>query len=252
MWYVFLFSTIGAIFCILVVKIIISIGIYYIIWYNKRMKANEVLRLLQISRPTLHRWREAGILKATKLPSGQYNWDEESVFALLNKGEKRGVYLYARVSTPKQKQDLENQLEALQNFSLKQGYQVKGAFKDIASGISFEKRKEFFKLLDLVIAGKVSKVIITYKDRLSRVGFDLFKYLFEKYHTEIIVMSELHDKKTDQQEIFEEIISLLHAFSMRMYSGRRKRIKEALEQEEKAGDHDGETAQVEEKTSSDV
>ena len=82
--------------------------------------------------------------------------------------------------TPKQKQDLENQLEALQNFSLKQGYQVKGAFKDIASGISFEKRKEFFKLLDLVIAGKVSKVIITYKDRLSRVGFDLFKYLFEK------------------------------------------------------------------------
>lgn len=216
------------------------------------MKANEVLRLLQISRPTLHRWRKAGILKATKLSNGQYNWDEESVFTLLNKGEKRGVYLYARVSTPKQKQDLENQLEALQNFSLKQGYQVKGAFKDIASGISFEKRKEFFKLLDLVIAGKVSKVIITYKDRLSRVGFDLFKYLFEKYHTEIIVMSELHDKKTDQQEIFEEIVSLLHAFSMRMYSGRRKRIKEALEQEEKAGDHDGETAQVEEKTSSDV
>ena len=196
------------------------------------MKANEVMKLLQISRSTLLRWRKDGILKATKLPSGQYDWDANSVFKILNKGEVRGVYLYARVSTPKQKQDLENQIENLQSFAMKNGYQVKGLYKDIASGISFERRKEFFELLDLVIDGKVSKVIITYKDRLSRVGFDLFKYLFSKYHTEIIVMSELTDKKTDQQEIFEEIISLLHAFSMRMYSSRRKKIKEALEDKE--------------------
>ena len=196
------------------------------------MKANEVMKLLQISRSTLLRWRKDGILKATKLPSGQYDWDANSVFKILNKGEIRGVYLYARVSTPKQQQDLENQIENLQSFAMKNGCQVKGLYKDIASGISFEKRKEFFELLDLVIGGKVSKVIITYKDRLSRVGFDLFKYLFSKYHTEIIVMSELTDKKTDQQEIFEEIISLLHAFSMRMYSSRRKKIKEALEDKE--------------------
>lgn len=196
------------------------------------MKANEVMKLLQISRSTLLRWRKDGILKATKLPSGQYDWDANSVFKILNKGEVRGVYLYARVSTPKQKQDLENQIENLQSFAMKNGYQVKGLYKDIASGISFEKRKEFFELLDLVISGKVSKIIIIYKDRLSRVGFDLFKYLFSKYHTEIIVMSELTDKKTDQQEIFEEIISLLHAFSMRMYSSRRKKIKEALEDKE--------------------
>ena len=65
------------------------------------------------------------------------------------------MYLYARVSTPKQKHDLENQMENLQNFAMKQGYPVAGAFRDIASGISFEKRKEFFELLDLVIAGKV-------------------------------------------------------------------------------------------------
>ena len=201
------------------------------------MKANEVMKLLQISRSTLLRWRKEGILKATKLPSGQYDWDANSVFKILNKGEVRGVYLYARVSTHKQKQDLENQIENLQSFAMKNGYQVKGLYKDIASGISFERRKEFFELLDLVIDGKVSKVIITYKDRLSRVGFDLFKHLFAKYHTEIIVMSELNDKKTDQQEIFEEIISLLHAFSIRMYSSRRKKIKEALE--EKGGENAG-------------
>ena len=77
---------------------------------------------------------------------------------------------------------------------------------------------------------------ITYKDRLSRVGFDLFKHLFAKYHTEIIVMSELSDKKTDQREIFEEIISLLHAFSMKMYASRIKKLKEALKEEESEKD----------------
>ena len=198
------------------------------------MKAKEVLETLQISRQTLQRWREQGILKARKLPNGRYDWDPESVYAILNKGEQRGTYLYARVSTPKQKTDLEHQVENLQTFAMKNGYQINGVFQDIASGISFEKRKEFFKLLELVLAHKVQRVIITYKDRLSRVGFDLFKYLFAKYHVEIVVMSEITDKKTDQQEIFEEIISLLHAFSMRMYSGRRKKIKEALSDNEES------------------
>ncbi len=93
---------------------------------------------------------------------------------------------------------------------------------------------------------------ITYKDRLSRVGFDLFKYLFAKYHAEIIVMSELAARKTDQQEIFEEISSLLDAFSIRMNPGRRKKIKAALADESeinaKGGKLDGEKAEVEQET----
>src|SRR5699024_9945384 len=89
------------------------------------MKANEVMKILQIIRSNLIRWRKDVILKSTKFPSGQYDWDANSVFKILNKGEVRGVYLYARVSTPKQKQDLENQIENLQSFAMKNGYQVK-------------------------------------------------------------------------------------------------------------------------------
>ena len=69
------------------------------------MKANEVLRLLRISRSTLFRWRKDGTLKVRKLPSGHYDWDDECVYALANKGEPRGTYLYARVSTAKQKKE---------------------------------------------------------------------------------------------------------------------------------------------------
>ena len=69
---------------------------------------------------------------------------------------------------------------------------------------------------------KVEKVIITYRDRLSRAAFDLFKNLFEKFGTEIVVISDIGSTKLDSEEIFEDIISMLHCYSMKMYSKRKK------------------------------
>ena len=191
------------------------------------MRSKEVLNLLRITRPTLTKYVKSGIIKVVRKPNGQYEYDEDSVYAFLNKDVKRKTYIYARVSTSKQKKDLENQIELLKQFCFTNGYTVSGIFADVASGISFEKRKEFFSMLDDVLAGKVERVVITYKDRLSRVGFDLFLHLFQKYHCEIVVMSEVGSVKLDTQEIFEEIISLLHCYSMKLYSKRKeKKIKE--------------------------
>jgi predicted site-specific integrase-resolvase len=135
------------------------------------------------------------------------------------------------------KADLENQISLLKQFCYSNGYTVSAVYSDIASGISFEKRKEFFSLMDEVIAGRVDKVIVTYKDRLSRVGFDLFYYLFRKYNCEIIVMSEAGSRKLDSEEIVEEIVSLLHCYSMKLYSRRRlKKIREVLEDPEGAAE----------------
>lgn len=89
-------------------------------------------------------------------------------------------------------------------------------------------------MLDDILTGKVKRVIITYKDRLSRVGFDLFSYLFRKYGCEIIVISEVGSEKLDSEEIFEEIISLLHCYSMKMYSSRKAKNKEILEDSDSA------------------
>ncbi len=152
---------------------------------------------------------------------------------LFNKGVERKTYLYARVSTPKQKADLENQIAMLKQFCFSNGYRISGIYSDIASGINFEKRKNFFSLLDEVLDGRVEKVVITYKDRLSRVGFELFYHLFKKYHCDIIVMSEVGSVKLDSEEIFEEIISLLHCYSMKLYSKRKvKKIREVLESDD--------------------
>ena len=194
------------------------------------MKAKEVMKILRISNPTLSRYLKNGWIKGTRLPNNRYDYDEESVYEFLNAGIPRKNYIYGRVSTNKQKKDLENQIELLKNYCFSNGIKVDGVFQDVASGISFEKRNDFFKLLDDVVDKKVKTVYVTYKDRISRVGFDLFYYLFRKFGTDIVVVSEIGSIKLDSEEVFEEIVSLLHCYSMKLYSKRRvAKIKEALE-----------------------
>ena len=197
------------------------------------MTAQEVLRILQITRPTLTKYVKTNKIKVTVKGNGRYDYDADSVYRMLNKDIERKTYIYARVSTSKQKADLDNQIQLLKTFCFQNGYIINGVFSDVASGISFEKRTDFFTMLDDILAGKVNKVVITYKDRLSRVGFGLFTYLFKKFGCEIIVMSEVGSEKLDSQEIFEEIISLLHCYSMKLYSSRKaKKIKEIIEEDE--------------------
>lgn len=197
------------------------------------MKSKEVLELLQISRPTLTKYVKSGRIRVEVMTNGRYDYDKDSVYKLFNKGVDRKTYVYARVSTLKQKVDLQNQVDMLKQFCFSNGYSISKVFTDVASGISFEKRKEFFTMLDDVLSGKVERVVITYKDRLSRVGFELFFHLFKKYNCEIVVMSEIGSQKLDSEEIFEEIVSLLHCYSMKLYSKRKvSKIKEVLEEKE--------------------
>ncbi len=184
------------------------------------MKSKEVLNLLRIARQTLVRYVKNGTIRVIELPNKQYDYNDEDVYKLLNKDIKRKIVIYARVSTPKQKKDLENQIEFLKSWCFNAGYQINNIYADIASGISFDKRKDFFVMLEDILDHKVDKVVIAYKDRLSRVGFELFSFLFKKYGTDIIVVSEIGNKKLDAEEIFEEIISLLHAYSMKLFSKR--------------------------------
>ena len=196
------------------------------------MRACEVMKLLRISRQTLSNYTKKGLIRTTTLVNGRYDYNTDDVYKLLNNDVERKTCIYARVSTVKQKKDLENQVDILKQFCFMNGYKINEVYTDVASGISFEKRKGFFKLLDEIIDHRVERVVITYKDRLSRVGFDLFYHLFHKYDCEIIVMSEVGSQKLDREEVFEEIISLLHCYSMKLDSKRIvQKMKEALEDE---------------------
>ena len=113
---------------------------------------------------------------------------------------------------------------------------VDAIYKDIASGMSFD-RGEFQQLVKDVIEHKVKTIFISNKDRLSRISFNMWKELFEYYNCNLIVLNEDKEKtENEEKEIFEDIISLIHCFAMKMYSKRRKNklkmIEENLEVEQ--------------------
>lgn len=192
------------------------------------MRAKEVLRVLGVSRDTLRRYVRDGLVKVAVLPSSRYDYSEESVYAFLSRGERRKTFIYARVSTPKQRKDLENQADFLRSWCFQAGLRIDGTFKDVASGISFEKRTGLFEVLDEVLQYRVEKVVVAHKDRLSRVGFELFKHLFSKFGTEIVVVSDAGNPKLDAEEVFEEIVALLHCYSMKLYSRRKHKVVQEL------------------------
>ena len=197
------------------------------------MKSAKVLKILHITRQTLVQYVKRKEIRVVLLPNGTYDYNDDDVYRKAGLASERMNVVYARVSTAKQKADLENQVEILVNFCNKNGVKVNKTYKDVASGMNFD-RKQFKVLLNEILDFKVGKLYITYKDRLSRISFDMFKRLFSEFGCEIIVINDT-DEKTDETDIFEEIISMLHCFSMRMYSRRRKRklelIKEDLKNE---------------------
>ena len=197
------------------------------------MKSAKVLKILHITRQTLVQYVKRREIRVVLLPNGTYDYNDDDVYRKAGLASERMNVVYARVSTAKQKADLEKQVEVLANFCNKNGVKVNKTYKDVASGINFD-RKQFKVLLNEILDFKVGKLYITYKDRLSRISFDMFKRLFSEFGCEVIVINDT-DEKTDETEIFEEIISMLHCFSMRMYSRRRKRklelIKEDLKNE---------------------
>ena len=88
------------------------------------MKSKEVLNLLRISRKTLHVYAHNGKIRYTVLPNKSYDYNGEDVYKLLNKDVKRKTVLYARVSTSKQKKDLENQIEQLKQWCFMNGFTI--------------------------------------------------------------------------------------------------------------------------------
>lgn len=192
------------------------------------MKTKKAQKILQVSKPTLLSYIKKGKIKAKKDPkNGYWIYDDDSVYKLSGIKEGRKVAIYGRVSTVSQQKDLENQIEILKEFANKNGDNVDLIYKDIASGLTFD-RKSFKNMISKVMNNEIKTIYITYKDRFSRISFDMWKSLCDEKDCNIVILNQ---PESDEKEIFEDIISLLHCFSMRMYSKRRKRKLEIIEED---------------------
>ena len=181
------------------------------------LSSKEFRNKYRISSATLWRRVHVGTVKTKELYGTTYYLDEDpSSEASMN-------IIYCRVSNTKQQADLKRQETILREYCVSNGIIPDKVISDIASGMN-ENRKGLQELIGLVKDGKVKTVYVSYKDRLTRFGFDYFVYLFNLFGTEIKVVN-LTSEEDFQQELTQDFISILHHFSMKLYSNRRKEIK---------------------------
>ena len=195
------------------------------------MKIKEVKKILGVTNRTVNNYIKQGIIGYIVINKNHYDYNDDDVYNLINKKKSndRFIVTYARVSLNKQKNDLITQNERLYNYSISNGYKIHKQYQDIKSGMNFNDRKEFNQLLNEITDKKIDKIIIENKDRLCRFGFDLFQNFCKQFNTEIIVTSDF-ENKTYENELTEDLISIIHYFSMKSYSHIRKlnKIKEEL------------------------
>lgn len=201
------------------------------------MKSKEVLKILGVTRTTLTKYVKEGTIKVTKMKNGYYNYDDDSVYAFIGLKKKKHnskIISYARVSTQNQKEQLKAQSNRIYEYCISKGIVLDEQIEDIKSGMSFD-RKGFDKLCQEVIRGNVEMIVIENKDRLMRFGYEMFEKFFRYFGTKILVLNSEISNKGYEQELTDDLISIIHYFSMKSYSHRRKlnKLRKELEVEKK-------------------
>ena len=172
--------------------------------------SRKAAKALGVHPNTLRRWADSGQIKFIKSHSGQRRYDVNS---FVGEEKSHETICYCRVSSPKQKDDLQRQVDFM-----RQNYPQAEVVKDIGSGINF-KRKGLRSILERAMQGNQLTVISAHKDRLCRFGFDLIEWVISSNGGQIVVLSE--SQHSPEQELTQDLLTILHVFSCRMHGLRK-------------------------------
>lgn len=195
----------------------------------KYYSINEMSKILGVSAQTLRNWDKNGRLKPHHTSTNGYRYySKEQLNTLLNikPNVERKVIGYCRVSSNKQKDDLERQIENMRLYLTAKGKPFE-IITDIGSGINY-KKKGLKQLIKLIISNEVEKVVVLYKDRLLRFGFELVEYIANLYNCEIEIVD--NTKKSEQQELVEDLVQIITVFSCKLQGKRANKTKKIVEE----------------------
>lgn len=184
-------------------------------------KPKEFAELLNVTVKTLQRWDREKTLVANRTPTNRryYTYDQYLQFKGIGKdADFRKIVIYTRVSTRNQTDDLENQVDFLQTYVNAKGLIADEIIRDYGSGLNYN-RKKWNQLLGEVMENKVKMILVSHKDRFVRFGFDWFEKFCNKFNVEIVVVK--NEKLSSQKELVQDIVSILHVFSCRLYGLRK-------------------------------
>lgn len=186
-------------------------------------------KILCVSAQTLRNWDANGKLHPHHTSSNGYRYySEEQLNSVLRIAPKEQVIVigYCRVSSAKQKDDLQRQIDNMRMYLIAQGQPFE-IVSDIGSGINY-KRKGLLELLKRITSGEVKKVVVLYKDRLTRFGFELIEYIAGLFSCKIEIVDST--KKTEQQELVEDLVQIVTVFSCKLQGKRAGKAKAMIKE----------------------
>ncbi len=201
----------------------------------KYVTPRKAAESLGVSVSTLRRWDSEGKIKSIRTPGGQRRFCIEEY-----EEEAKPTVLYARVSTHSQKDDLSRQVKFLQSK-----YPEGELVTEIGSGLNF-KRRRLLSILERIYQKDLGKLVIAYSDRLVRFGFPLIEWICKQGECELVVLNER--KLSPEQELVEDILSILHCFSSRLYGLRKykSQVKKSIQEKESEPDEKVDAQQCQE------
>jgi predicted site-specific integrase-resolvase len=193
------------------------------------VKRAETLKTLGICYQTLYKMADRKEIDTIKVGENTlYNVNkylrEKNVLY-----KERVKICYCRVSSNKQKEDLERQIKYM-----KEKFPTHTIIQDIGSGINY-KRKGLQELMEKAINGEIEELVIAYKDRLTRFGYEMIEWLITKYSNGKIIIINKEEEETPVEELTKDIVSIMNVYVGKV-NGLRKyktHIKEEIEKENK-------------------
>ena len=184
---------------------------------NSYINTKQARELLGITTITLRNWDKENRIKTVRTPSGHRLYSKQDIFNILGRNpppqEKKKV-IYARVSSKKQEDDLQRQIDFL-----KSKFPLHSLITDVGSGINW-KRKGFEAILEQSLSGSISEVVVTHRDRFCRFGFELLEVIFNRLQIKLIVLDR-EDGKSSREDLADDILSIIHIYSCREMGKRR-------------------------------
>lgn len=195
----------------------------------KYLSSKTVTQMLGVTAQTLRNWDKEGKLKPSYVKSNGYRYySEESILAYTQERKTKknlNVVGYARVSSKKQSDDLDRQVNNIKTY-LDSKYDSYEIITDIGSGINYTK-PGLKRLIEMINRKEVDLIVVLYKDRLLRFGFELVEYFAELNNVKIEILDRV-DKNQDQ-ELVEDLVQIVTVFSCKIQGKRKAKTKQLID-----------------------